>query len=68
MRRCTRVTFDLHRHGAIVKLTVTHEDIPTEKDYADAAHGWPAVLANLKSLLETGSPLPETPWEVPADA
>ena len=64
----TRVTFDLHQHGAIVKLTVTHEDIPTEKDYAGAAHGWPAVLANLKSLLETGSPLPETPWEVPADA
>jgi len=64
----TRVTFDLHQHGAIVKLTVTHEDIPTEKDYADAAHGWPAVLANLKSLLETGAPLPETPWEVPADA
>ena len=64
----TRVTFDVHQHGAIVKLTVTHEDIPTEKDYADAAHGWPAVLANLKSLLETGAPLPETPWEVPADA
>ena len=64
----TRVTFDLHEHGRIVKLTVTHDDIPTEKDYADAALGWPAVLANLKSLLETGAPLPETPWEVPADA
>lgn len=64
----TRVTFDIHAHGQIVKLTVTHEDIPSDDDYAAAAHGWPAVLANLKSLLETGTPLPETPWEVPAEA
>jgi len=60
----TRVTFDVHQHGRIVQLTVTHEDIPTPDDFAAAAHGWPAVLANLKSLLETGSALPEIPWEV----
>jgi len=64
----TRVTFDVVQHGRIVKLTVTHEDIPTPDDYAAAAAGWPAVLANLKSLLETGAALPEVPWEVPADA
>ena len=26
--------------------------------------GWPAVLANLKSLLETGHVLPQSPWEM----
>ena len=61
----SRVTFDIERHGDIVRLTVTHEGIPTEEDRAEAARGWPAVLSNLKSLLETGSPLPQEPWLVP---
>jgi hypothetical protein len=29
--------------------------------------GWPAVLANLKTLLETGEVLPQAPWELHAD-
>ena len=29
--------------------------------------GWPAVLANLKSLLETGNVLPAAPWEMHAE-
>ena len=29
--------------------------------------GWPAVLANLKSLLETGHVLPQAPWEMHAE-
>jgi len=28
------------------------------------SQGWPAVLANLKSLLETGDVLPQAPWEM----
>jgi hypothetical protein len=28
------------------------------------SHGWPAVIANLKSLLETGEVLPRAPWEM----
>jgi hypothetical protein len=33
------------------------------------SQGWPAVLANLKSLLETGEVLPQAPWEMsPAHA
>jgi len=28
------------------------------------SRGWPAVLANLKSLLETGDVLPQSPWEM----
>ncbi|RZB18993.1 MarR family transcriptional regulator [Streptomyces sp. F001] len=61
----SRVTFDIQPHGDIVRLTVTHENLADEAERADAASGWAAVLSNLKSLLETGSPLPEQPWLVP---
>ncbi|TPQ23174.1 ArsR/SmtB family transcription factor [Streptomyces sporangiiformans] len=63
--RYSRVTFDIRPHGGIVRLTVTHEDLADEGEAAEAASGWAAVLSNLKSLLETGSPLPEEPWSVP---
>jgi hypothetical protein len=29
---------------------------------------WPTVLANLKTLLETGNVLPQAPWEFHANA
>ncbi|MFI1354593.1 ArsR/SmtB family transcription factor [Streptomyces sp. NPDC020898] len=61
----SRVTFDIRPHGDIVRLTVTHEDLADEGEYADVSGGWPAVLSNLKSLIETGSPLPQEPWLVP---
>ncbi|MGP4087572.1 ArsR/SmtB family transcription factor [Streptomyces sp. KR55] len=61
----SRVTFDIQPHGDIVRLTVTHENLADEAERADTASGWAAVLSNLKSLLETGSPLPEEPWLVP---
>ncbi|MEV5978696.1 metalloregulator ArsR/SmtB family transcription factor [Streptomyces sp. NPDC052114] len=64
----SRVTFDIEPHGGIVRLTVTHVDLPSEADREAVGSGWPAVLSNLKSLLETGSPLPEVPWEMPAGA
>ncbi|GGT28245.1 ArsR/SmtB family transcription factor [Streptomyces chromofuscus] len=62
----SRVTFDIRPHGDIVRLTVTHEDLADEDERADAASGWAAVLSNLKSLLETGRPLPQEPWLVPS--
>jgi uncharacterized protein YndB with AHSA1/START domain len=44
--------------GNVVKLTVTHEiDCPNSKFIAAAANSWPAILAGLKTLLETGIPL-----------
>ena len=61
----TRVTFDIEGYGEIVRLTVTHEDLPDDKNRDIAAHGWAAVMANLKSLLETGHSLPRPPWEMP---
>lgn len=62
----SKVTFDIAPYGKIVRLTVTHENLATPEDYASVSLGWPAVLANLKSLLETGHVLPEAPWEMPA--
>ncbi|MFG2132891.1 ArsR/SmtB family transcription factor [Streptomyces sp. NPDC048751] len=61
----TRVTFDIEKHADIVRLTVTHEDLPDEEARAEVSFGWPAVLSNLKSLLETGSTLPQEPWLAP---
>jgi uncharacterized protein YndB with AHSA1/START domain/DNA-binding transcriptional ArsR family regulator len=60
----SRVTFDIEPHRDIVRLTVTHENLADQEQYGAASAGWPAVLANLKSLLETGSVLPQPPWEM----
>jgi uncharacterized protein YndB with AHSA1/START domain/DNA-binding transcriptional ArsR family regulator len=58
------VTFRLEEQGGIVRLTVTHENLADGRALGEISHGWPAVLANLKSLLETGEVLPEAPWEM----
>jgi uncharacterized protein YndB with AHSA1/START domain/DNA-binding transcriptional ArsR family regulator len=63
----SQVTFAIEPYGDIVRLTVTHDNLPDPADYAAAAAGWPAVLANLKSLLETGQVLPQAPWEMHAE-
>ena len=51
--RISRVTFEVEPYHEIVRLTVIHEDLDDEM-FAGISRGWPAVLANLKSLLETG--------------
>lgn len=61
------VTFEIEPYHDIVRLTVTHENLPGQDAYRDVSAGWPAVLANLKSLLETGHVLPQAPWEMHAD-
>ena len=61
------VTFDIEPYHDIVRVTVTHENLDNDEDYQAASAGWPAVLANLKSLLETGHVLPQPPWEMHAD-
>jgi uncharacterized protein YndB with AHSA1/START domain/DNA-binding transcriptional ArsR family regulator len=60
------VTFSIEPYHDIVRLTVTHENL-SDEDLEAASAGWPAVLANLKSLLETGHTLPQAPWEMHAD-
>ena len=47
-------------HG-VVRLTVVHEGFePGSHVLQGISEGWPAVLSSLKTLLETGSPLPAT--------
>jgi uncharacterized protein YndB with AHSA1/START domain len=47
--------FDLEGMEGAVKLTVTHGiDLPDSKFIEAVSAGWPMVLSNLKSLLETG--------------
>lgn len=58
------VTFLVEPHEDIVRLTVTHEKLPDLEMLGGISQGWPAVLANLKSLLETGDVLPQSPWDM----
>jgi len=58
------VTFLVEPHQDIVRLTVTHENLPNLAMLNGISDGWPAVLANLKSLLETGEVLPQAPWDM----
>ena len=61
------VTFLIEPSGDVVRLTVTHENLPDRAMFDRMSSGWPAVLANLKSLLETGSVLPAAIWDMPKD-
>jgi uncharacterized protein YndB with AHSA1/START domain len=51
----SRCTIELEPAGRAVKLTITHEiERPEAKLITAVAGGWPRILSNLKSLLETG--------------
>jgi uncharacterized protein YndB with AHSA1/START domain/DNA-binding transcriptional ArsR family regulator len=63
----SRVTFEIEPYHEIVRLTVTHENLPDADALEAISAGWPAVCANLKSLLETGHVLPRAPWEMHAE-
>ena len=59
----SRVTFELKPMGAsTVKLTLVHEGLRDEDFESDANkfrgvnNGWPVIVSNLKSVLETGKP------------
>jgi uncharacterized protein YndB with AHSA1/START domain len=67
----SRLTYELEQQGDMVKLTLTHEieQPPSGKSkFIEAvSSGWPAILASLKSLLETGESLEATRnWNVSA--
>ena len=57
-----RCTYDLVTEGETTKLTVIHEiDKLDSKLIKGVSGGWPKILSCLKSLLETGQPLPQKP-------
>jgi uncharacterized protein YndB with AHSA1/START domain len=52
----SKVVFALEPHGKVVKLTLTHEGFVEGGKMLDGiSKGWPAILASLKSLLESGT-------------
>jgi DNA-binding transcriptional ArsR family regulator/uncharacterized protein YndB with AHSA1/START domain len=54
--RRSKVTFDLEPHGDLVKLTVVHDDFDPGSTVVEmVSEGWPRLLSDLKTLLETGS-------------
>lgn len=57
----SRCSFEIEEVQDCVKLTVTHEiDVNDSKLIKAVSGGWPAILASLKSLLETGDALEMT--------
>ncbi len=51
----SRCTIELEPEDNAVKLTITHEiDRPDSPFITAVSDGWPRILSNLKSLLETG--------------
>ena len=65
----SRVTFDIEPYGGIVRAHRHPREPRRAKPIATkSASGWPAVMSNLKSLLETGHVLPQAPWEMPHGA
>jgi DNA-binding transcriptional ArsR family regulator/uncharacterized protein YndB with AHSA1/START domain len=60
-RRST-VTFEIEPIGPVVKLTVIHDGFdPGSSVLEMVSGGWPRLLSDLKTLLETGRTLPASP-------
>jgi len=56
----SRVSFELRDIGNLVRLTIVHDDFQeNSKVYLQCRNAWPMILSSLKTLLETGEPLPE---------
>jgi uncharacterized protein YndB with AHSA1/START domain len=52
----SRCTYELEQIGPAVKLSITHTIECEPSKFIDAVSGgWPKIISNLKSLLETGS-------------
>ena len=59
----SRCTMELEPVGTAVKLSITHTiGRDPSKFIAAVSAGWPKVISNLKSLLETGSAVLQEPY------
>jgi uncharacterized protein YndB with AHSA1/START domain len=59
----SRCTMELERSGAAVKLSITHTIECEPSNFIVAVSGgWPKIISNLKSLLETGSAVLQDPY------
>ena len=58
--RPTRVTWQIEPQGELCKLTLIHDDFEAETaTFRQVDRGWPYILSNLKTWLETGTSLPQ---------
>jgi uncharacterized protein YndB with AHSA1/START domain len=56
-------TMELESNGSAVKLTITHTiEREASKLIEAVSGGWPKILSNLKSILETGSVAMQEPY------
>jgi len=56
-------TMELAQEGAAVKLIITHSIERDPSKFIDAVSGgWPKIVSNLKSLLETGAVALKDPY------
>jgi uncharacterized protein YndB with AHSA1/START domain len=56
----SRCSIELEQIGPAVKLSITHTiECEPSKFIEAVSGGWPKIISNLKSLLETGSPVRE---------
>jgi uncharacterized protein YndB with AHSA1/START domain len=59
----SRVTFEISAVPGITTLTITHTDFePGSRLIHQVGFGWTAIACAIKTLLETGKPLPFN-WE-----
>lgn len=52
--------------GGVTQVDLQHTGLRSQEELQSIERGWQAVLANLKTMLETGEPMPVHPWEVDA--
>lgn len=58
-KRVSTVTYEIEPKGSVCKLTLLHDDLQEHGEIARGLiSGWSEILSGLKTLLETGQPLP----------
>jgi uncharacterized protein YndB with AHSA1/START domain len=59
--KVSRVVFDIESYMDAIRLTVTHTALEPGSDMLKGVSaGWPLVISGMKTLLETGTPMPMT--------
>jgi uncharacterized protein YndB with AHSA1/START domain len=63
----SRCTMEIEPSGTAVKLSITHTiEREPSKFIAAVSGGWPKIISNLKSLLETGAAVLQDPYPTSA--
>lgn len=56
------VVFEVIEMGPLVKLLISHDIDMATATAQQAINGWTFICNGLKTLLETGKPMPAMPW------